>query len=68
MAYRTMDSVLVSHPAALGLILDVPDNLFRTEIYSLKVAEILREWTVQRLIDDQTHLVLNRGKLVLQKY
>ena len=28
---------------------------------------LLREWTVQSLIVDRTHLVLVRGKLVLQK-
>ena len=35
-----MDIVLASHPAAPGLILGIPKDLFLMEIYSLDVGEI----------------------------
>ena len=37
-----MNSVPASHPAALGSILGVPEDLFLTEINYLDVAEINR--------------------------
>ena len=39
-AHSTLDSVLASQPAASGLILGIPEDLFLVEIYSLGVAEI----------------------------
>ena len=67
-----MDSVLASHPAALGSILGVPKDSFFTEIWSLILLRLIdsalfREWTVQGLIVDRTHLVLVSVKLILQK-
>ena len=38
--HSSMDSILASHPAALGLILGIPKDLILNEIYSLNVAEI----------------------------
>ena len=38
-----MDSILASHPVALGLILGIPEDLFLMEIYSLNIAEIYRQ-------------------------
>ena len=62
--HGTMESVLALHPAAQGLIPGVPGDLF---LLSFIVSALLREWTVQSLIVDRTHLVLVCGKLVLQK-
>ena len=44
-----MDSIPASHPAALGSILGIPEDLFLSEIYSLNVAEIHRQRTAQRV-------------------
>ena len=62
-----MDSVLASHPVALGLILDI------TNKNTLDVAWIQNSGTfrkVGRQLDkvNGTHLVLARGKLGLKKY
>ena len=38
-----MDSILASHPAALGSILGIPKDLFLTERCTLDVAEIYRQ-------------------------
>ena len=54
----TVDSNLASYQAASGSILGVP---------RLINSELLREWTVQSLVVDPTHLVLVNGKLVQQK-
>ena len=62
--HSTMESILALHPAAQGLILGVPEDLF---LLRFIVSALLREWTVQSLIVDRTHLVLVCGKLVLQK-
>ena len=59
-----MDSILASHPTALGSILRIPKNklmLQRDLMALLKNSE-------QRLDNvNRTHLVLASGKLVLQK-
>ena len=60
-----MDSVLASHPAALGSILGVPKDSFFTEIWSLILLRLIdsalfREWQVQDLI-------LVSAKLIVQK-
>ena len=39
-AHSTLDSVLASQPAASGLILGIPEDLFIAESYSLGAAEI----------------------------
>ena len=44
-----MESILASHPAATGLILGVPEDLFFLEIYSLNVAVIYRQRTASRV-------------------
>ena len=59
----TVKSILASHLAAPVLILGV-FNLMMPRFID---RPLLREWTVQSLIVDQTHLVLVSGKLVLQK-
>ena len=70
-AHSTMDSILASQPAVLGSILSAPEDLLITESYSLGVAEIHGQRLAYRVDSakrvDQTHLVLVRGKLVLQK-
>ena len=38
--HSTMDSILASHPLALGSILGVPKDLFHTKMLSIDVAEI----------------------------
>ena len=66
-----MDSVLASHPAAPGSILGVPKDLFISYGYLVfDVAEInQRQFLECGKLEyvDRTHLVLVRGKLVLQK-
>ena len=68
--HSTVDSILASRPAAPVSILGVP-KIFSENI--LDVVEIywqralLRQWTVQSLIVDQTHPVLVRAVLHKQK-
>ena len=59
-----MDFILASIPTAQGSILGIPEFFQR----KFDVAEIYqREWKVQGLVVDLTHLVQVTGKLVLQK-
>ena len=49
--HSTMDSVLASHPAALGSILGIPEDLFLTEIYFSRKFNLSM---LPRLIDSST--------------
>ena len=61
--HSTMDSVLASHPAAMGSILHVPKNNSMMQRFIDSPAENRG----QRLDNgNRTHLVLASGKLVLQ--
>ena len=63
-----MDSILASRPAAPGSIIGVPkifSEKFLDVIEIYRQRALLRQWTVQSLIVDQTHPVLVRA--VLQK-
>ena len=55
-----------SHPAAPGSILAFPDYVQKSMLPRFIDSALLREWTVQSLMVDQTHLLLVSGKLVLQ--
>ena len=74
----TVDRILAPRPAAPGSILgdpkffrEISPEFFQRNILccrDLSTAHCLkREWTAQSLIVDRTHIVLIRGKLVLQK-
>ena len=56
-------------PSGPRLRFSVFPRFFRNFLMLLRFIDsaLLREWTVQSLIVDQTHLVLVSGKLVLQK-
>ena len=60
-----MDSTLTSHPAALGLILHVPES---NNLMFQRFIDGPAKNSGPRLDNvNQTHLVLASGKLVLQK-
>ena len=62
-AHSTVDSILASLPAAPSLILGIPEFFQRKKLMLLRFIgnALLREWTVQNLKVDQTHLVLISG-------
>ena len=59
-----MDSVIAIRPTALGLILRIPKFLKLPRFIN---STLLREWTVQSLLVDRTHLVLVSGNLVFKR-
>ena len=62
-----MDSVLGFSLAALGSISGVLDFFFKFDVAEFIKNALVREWAVQSVIVDITHLVLASGKLVLKK-
>ena len=68
-----MDSVLASRPAAAQVLFTAFPKIYILRKFILSLLQriidstLLREWTVQSLIVDRTHLELVLGKLVLQK-
>ena len=67
-SHITLNSIFASCPVALGLILSIYNFFFSSKLPRFFDIALLREWIAQRLIVDQTHLVLANGKLVQQKY
>ena len=63
-SYSTVDSIIAIRPAALGLILRIPEVSMLPRLIN---STLLRERTVQSLVVDGTHLVLVSGNLVFKR-
>ena len=66
-AAKHRGSVHAPHLAALGLNLCFIQKSFFSDVAELIDCKLRRHWSVQSLIADRTHPVLDSGKLALQK-